>query len=141
MYSRNGSKYSNPYLIERLVSALSYLTAGFVGFIWLLLGIFTKSSLRPFLKYHIFQSIFLSIAYFLTTQILGMLGSIINLIPFVRNVFSMILFPLFIPVLFGFSVIQILIYTVLFYLVFTSLMGRYSYLPWISDIIKMNVRN
>ncbi|MBQ3310706.1 hypothetical protein IJG72_01370 [bacterium] len=141
MYSHNGYRYDNPYLIERIVSALSYLTAGFVGFIWLLLGIFTKSSLRPFMKYHIFQSIFLSITYFLAVQILGMLGSIINFIPFVRNIFSMFLYPLIIPILFGFSIIQILIYTVLFYLVITSLMGKYSYLPWISDIIKMNVRN
>ncbi|MGN0018996.1 MAG: hypothetical protein ACI37S_08150 [Candidatus Gastranaerophilaceae bacterium] len=141
MHSHNNSRYNNPYLIEKLVSALSYLTAGLIGFVWLLLGIFTKSNLRPFLKYHIFQSIFLSIAYFLAIQLLGMLASIINFIPLVRNIFSMLIFPLIIPVVFGFSIIQILIYTVILYLVLTSLMGRYSYLPWISDIIKMNVRN
>ena len=141
MHSHNNSRYNNPYLIEKLVSALSYLTAGLIGFVWLLLCIFTKSNLRPFLKYHIFQSIFLSIAYFLAIQLLGMLASIINFIPLVRNIFSMLIFPLIIPVVFGFSIIQILIYTVILYLVLTSLMGRYSYLPWISDIIKMNVRN
>ena len=141
MHSNNSSRYNNPYLIEKLVSALSYLTAGLIGFIWLLLGIFTKSNLRPFIKYHIFQSIFLSIAYFLIIQLFGMLASIINFIPLVRNIFSMIIFPFIIPVVFGFSIVQILIYTVVFYLVVTSLMGRYSYLPWISDIIKMNVRN
>ncbi len=136
----HNTRYENPYLIERIVSALSYMTSGFIGFIWLLLGIFTKSNLRPFLKYHIFQSIFLAIAYFLLWQLLGMLGSIINLIPLVRNIISMVVFPLVIPLVFGFSIIQILIYTVIFYLVVTSLMGRYSYIPWISDIIKMNVR-
>lgn len=141
MRSYNSSKYNNPYIIERLVSALSYVTAGLIGFVWLLLGIFTKSNLRPFLKYHIFQSIFLSIAYFLLIQVFGMIASIINFIPLIRNIFSMIIFPLMIPVVFGFSIIQILIYTVVFYLVITSLLGRYSYLPWISDIIKMNVRN
>ena len=136
----HNTRYEKPYLIERIVSALSYMTSGFIGFIWLLLGIFTKSDLRPFLEYHIFQSIFLAIAYFLLWQLLGMLGTIINFIPFVRNVISMVIFPLMIPLVFGFSIVQILIYTVIFYLVVTSLMGRYSYIPWISDIIKMNVR-
>ncbi len=135
------NRYEKPYMIERIVSALSYLTSGFIGFIWLLLGIFTKSSVRPFLKYHIFQSIFLAIAYFLACQILGMLASVINFIPIVRNILSMVIFPIMMPLIFGFSILQILIYTFIFYLVATSFMGRYSYIPWISDIIKMNVRN
>ncbi|MBR1943491.1 hypothetical protein IJ843_07130 [bacterium] len=128
-------------MIERIVSALSYITSGLVGFVWLLLGVFTKSNVRPFLKYHIFQSIFLAMAYILLTYLLGMLSSIINFIPVVRNVLSMLIFPLMIPLLFGFSIIQILIYTLIFYLVVTSLMGRYSYLPWISNLIKSYIRN
>ena len=127
-------------MIERIVSALSYITAGMIGFIWLILGVLTKSGLRPFMKYHIFQSIFLSMGYFLLLIILEQLSVIINWIPVVRNIFSMILFPLMIPFIFGFSIIQILIYTVIFYLAVTSFMGRYSYLPWISEIIKKNVR-
>lgn len=137
----HNSRYDNPYMIERIVSALSYITSGLVGFVWLLLGVFTKSNVRPFLKYHIFQSIFLAMAYILLTYLLGMLSSIINFIPVVRNVLSMLIFPLMIPLLFGFSIIQILIYTLIFYLVVTSLMGRYSYLPWISNLIKSYIRN
>lgn len=137
----HSNRYEKPYMIEKIVSALSYLTSGFIGFIWLLLGIFTKSNVRPFLKYHIFQSIFLAIAYFLACQLLGMLASVINFIPILRNIISMIIFPIMMPLIFGFSILQILIYTFIFYLVVTSFMGRYSYIPWISDIIKMNVRN
>ena len=132
--------YEKPYMIERIVSALSYLTSGVIGFIWLLLGIFTKSNLRPFMKYHIFQSIFLAMAYFLLLQLLGMFSTVVNFIPVVRNIISMIMFPFVIPLIFGLSVIQILIYTLIFYLVVTSFMGRYSYIPWISDIINKNVR-
>ncbi len=132
--------YEKPYMIERIVSALSYLTSGIIGFIWLLLGIFTKSNLKPFMKYHIFQSIFLAMAYFILLQLLGLVSNIVNFIPFVRNIISMIIFPFVIPLIFGFSIIQILIYTLIFYLVVTSFMGRYSYIPWISDIIKKNVR-
>ena len=137
----NSNNYEQPYFIEKLVSALSYITSGFVGFIWLLLGIFTKSRVRPFMKYHIFQSIFLAIAYFLLCQILGMLAAIISYIPFVNNAILMVAYLLNAPILFGISIIQILIYTLMVYLVVTSMQGRYSYLPWISDIIKMNVRN
>ena len=136
----HNKRYESPYMIERIVSSLSYITSGFVGFIWLLLGIFTKSNVRPFLKYHIFQSIFISIAYFLACQLFAMLAMIINYIPIVRNIMSMVLFPLMMPLIFGFSILQILIYTVIFYLAATAFMGRYSYIPWISDIIKMNVR-
>ncbi len=133
-------RYDKPYMIERIVSALSYLSAGMIGFIWLILGVLTKSGLRPFMKYHIFQSIFLSMGYFLLLIILEQLSIVINFVPVVRNIFSMLTFPLMIPIIFGLSVIQILIYTLLFYLALTSLMGRYSYLPWISEIINKNVR-
>ena len=133
--------YDKPYMIERIVSALSYLTSGVIGFVWLLIGIFTKSNLRPFMKYHIFQSIFLAMGYFLLLQLLSMLGTVINMIPFVRNAVSMLIFPLVIPLAFGFSLIQIIICVIILYLVITSLMGRYSYIPWISDIINKNVRS
>lgn len=135
------NRFEKTYMIERIVSALSYITSGFVGFIWLMLGVFTKSNLRPFLKYHIFQSIFLAIAYFLACHLFAMLANIINFIPIVRNIISLVLFPLMMPLVFGFSIWQILISTFIFYLAITSFMGRYSYIPWISDIIKMNVRN
>lgn len=140
MHSKNSSKYDSPYMIERIVSSLSYLTSGVIGFIWLILGVLTKSSLRPFMKYHIFQSIFLSMGYFLLVIIIEQVSVIINFIPYVRNIFSMITFPFVIPIIFGLSIIQILIYTLLFYLAVTSFMGRYSYIPWISEIIKKNVR-
>ena len=105
--------YEKPYMIERIVSALSYITAGMIGFIWLILGVLTKSSLRPFMKYHIFQSIFLSMGYFLLLIILEQVSVIINFVPIVRNIFSMALFPFVIPIIYGLSIVQILIYTVI----------------------------
>ncbi len=140
MHNKNNSRYEKPFMIERIVSALSYLTSGVVGFIWLILGVLTKSSLKPFMKYHIFQSIFLAMGYFLLLIILEQVSVIINFIPVVRNIFSLIIFPLVVPIIFGLSIVQILIYTLLFYLAVTSFMGRYSYIPWISEIIKKNVR-
>ena len=48
--------------IERIIAPLSYITMGMVGFIWLIIGLFTKARLKPFLQYHIFQSIFIALA-------------------------------------------------------------------------------
>ncbi|HNW26217.1 MAG TPA: hypothetical protein PLG15_01025 [Candidatus Gastranaerophilaceae bacterium] len=130
-----------PLMIEKIIAGLSYITFGFVGFIWLLIGIFTKNSLRPYLKYHIFQSIFISIAYFLVCQFLGLILNILSIIPFINQIVMQITLYLNMPLFFGFSIIQVAIYAVIFYLVATSFQGKYSYIPWISEIIKANVRN
>lgn len=132
---------SEPLIIEKIIASLSYITFGFVGFIWLLIGIFTKNNLRPYLKYHIFQSIFLSIAYFLLGAFLGLIMNILSIIPIVNQLVLQITFYFNAPIIFGFSLIQVGVYAIIFYLVFTSFQGQFSYLPWISEIIKANVRN
>lgn len=134
-------KPSEPLLIEKIIAALSYITFGFVGFFWLLLGIFTKNSLRPYLKYHIFQSIFISIAYFLLGQFLGLIMNILSMIPFINQLVLQFTFYLNAPLIFDFSVIQIFVYSIIIYLVATCLQGKFSYLPWISEIINANVKN
>lgn len=137
----NRYQQQGPLMIERLIAALSYLTMGFVGFFWLLLGIFTKSKLRPFLQYHIFQSIFISIAYFLICQFLGLIMNILSIIPLVNQLIMQFTLFLNMPLILSFSLIQIVVYAIIFYLAATSFQGQYSYLPMVSDIIKANVRS
>ena len=132
---------NQPLLIEKIIASLSYITLGFVGFFWLLLGIFTKNNLRPYLKYHIFQSIFISIAYFLLGAFLGLIMNILSLIPVVNQLVLQLTFYLNAPLLFGFSLIQTMMYALIIYLIVTSFQGQLSYLPWISEIIKANVRD
>lgn len=132
---------NEPLIIEKVIASLSYITFGFVGFLWMLVGIFTKSKLRPFLQFHIFQSIFISIAYFLLSAFLGLIMNILSIIPFVNQLVLQITFYFNAPFLIGFSFIQIIIYAIIFYLVVTCCQGQLSYLPWISEIIKANVRN
>ncbi len=132
---------NQPLLIEKIIASLSYITLGFVGFLWLLLGIFTKNNLRPYLKYHIFQSIFISIAYFLLGAFLGLIMNILSLIPLVNQLVLQLTFYLNAPLLFGFSLIQTMMYALIIYLIVTSFQGKLSYLPWISEIIKANVRD
>ena len=54
-----------PYPIERLLSAATYLTAGGVGFVWLIVTALCKKRVTQFALYHIMQSIFISILFYL----------------------------------------------------------------------------
>ena len=134
------SDYEKPYMIERIVSALTYPTMGMIGFIWLILGLITHAKLRPFTQYHIFQSIFISIGYVLLCLILGFLLNILGMIPFINYLAAQIVLLFNAPVILGYSIIQTVIYILLFYLAITSFMGMYSRIPWVSNIIDMNVR-
>lgn len=127
------------YMIERLVVSLSYITMGFVGFIWLILGIFTRSHLSPFTQYHVFQSIFISIAYFLLSMLCGFVMDILKFIPFINKLVAQIYFMLNAPVIGSYSIIQTFIYLFIIYLAVTSFMGRYSRVPWVSNIIDENI--
>lgn len=128
-----------PYMIERIVSALSYFTMGFIGFIWLILGLITRSNLRAFTQYHIFQSIFISIGYFLLCMLCGFILNILSFIPFINRLVAQLTFYFNAPLFGPYSLIQTILYGVVIYLAVTSFMGKYSRIPWVSDIIDQNV--
>ena len=128
--------FNKPYPIERILSAATYMTAGGVGFVWLIIAAVFRKQVRSFLMYHIMQSIFISITFYLLS-ILGQLVFVIlykvpliNVVPYLLNM------P--IAIAFNLSLIQIVTTTIILYLAITAGMGYYSYLPWISDIIKGN---
>ena len=129
---------NKPFMIERIVSALSYITMGFVGFIYMLLGLFTRAQLRPFTQYHIYQSIFISIAFFLLNYICGFILTILSYIPLINKLVAQITFLLNAPIVFAYSIIQIIVYGIIFYLAITSFLGIYSRIPFISDITDQN---
>lgn len=126
-------------LVERIVASLSYITMGMAGFIWLIVSLFTNLRLKPFLQYHIFQSIFISLGFTVLSLFVGFLSNILSFIPLINKLAAQIAFLLNMPMFFGYSLIQIVIYSILIYLALTSFMGRYSYIPWISDIIGQNI--
>lgn len=132
-------KNETPYLIERIVAALSYLTMGMVGFVWLIIGLFTNARLKPFLQYHIFQSIFISLGFAVLSILVGWVSNLLSVIPFINKVVAQINFLLNMPLIFDYSLLQTAIYAFLAYLAITSFMGRFSYIPWVSDIIDQNI--
>ena len=132
--------HEKPFMIERIIAGLSYLTMGLVGFIWLIIGLIRRAGLTKFLQYHIFQSIFISMGYVLLCLIFGFLLNLLSMIPFINILAAQIAMFFNMPLFFGYSIIQTIIYILLFYLAITSFLGLYSRIPFISDIIDQNVR-
>lgn len=122
---------------EKIISAASYLTAGIAGFIWIIISHLAGARLKIFLRFHIYQSIFLSILYYLFNIILNILVSIVVKIPIIGSLVYSIYFYIFdFKLILGYSIVDAFVFLVLIYLVLTSLMGRYSNLPWVSKVIK-----
>lgn len=132
---------NKPYPIERILSAATYLTAGGVGFVWFILSLLLKKRVTPFLMYHILQSIFLSIAYFLLVELTKMLLFVLYKLPLINALVGALQYylNLSINLFFGLSIIQLCTTSIILYLAITSGMGYYSYLPWFSDVINGNI--
>lgn len=126
--------------LEKIIAALSYLTSGFVGFVWLILGAVLKLGIRPFLLYHIYQSIFLSVLFFIVQLGLKIILDILSAIPLIGQLVSTLTFLFTTSIFGGFSIINLALLSIVIYLTITSFMGQYSYLPWVSNIIKANLR-
>ncbi len=137
MYREEQAK---PYIIERIVAALTYPTTGIIGVIWLILGWITKSQPRKFTLYHIYQSIFLSLAYVVLDYLIRIIANMFAYVPFVNRLIAQILFWFNMPLLFDYSIVQIFVYSLLIYLTVTAILGRYSYIPFVSDNIKQLLR-
>ena len=125
-----------PYPIERILSVATYLTAGGVGFVWLVLAAFLRRRVAPFLMYHILQSIFISILFFLLSVLGELVYVILYRIPLINAIPYFLNMP--IPIVLNLSIIQLITTIIILYLAITSGMGYYSYLPWVSDIINGN---
>lgn len=133
------SKHITASPVERLIASACYIFP-LVGFIFIVLSYLMKKDLRPFLKYHVFQSIFIAFALWVLVTGIGYAMNLFSIIPVVKNVVGMITFLINTPLFFGFSMVT-LVYTVfVFYLILGALFGKASYVPWVSDIIKANLR-
>ena len=124
------------YPIERIIASTSYLTAGMVGFVWLIIAAVMRKHVTQFVMYHIMQSIFLSILYFLLSTFAELVYVILYRIPVITAIPYYINMPL--GFAFGLSIIQLITTVIILYLAITAFMGMFSYIPWVSDIINVH---
>lgn len=135
-YYRN---YTKPSLFEKLTAILSYIFP-LIGFVFIIVAALMKKDLKPFLKYHIFQSIFIAFALWLILTGLTYLFNLLSYIPVLKNIIGMITFFLNTPIILGFSIITFVYCLFILYLIFGVIRGSDSYVPWVSDIIKTNLK-
>lgn len=122
--------------VDKLISIATYLTMGLAGFIYLIIITLQKATMKPFLKYHIMQSIFVSILLYVITLIAQIIVGVARHVPFVNDIIATMLGILMGPLVFGFSVLNALVVCLIIYLCIGAIRSKYSYIPWVSDNIK-----
>ena len=134
-------KQTNISPIEKIISILSYLTMGIIGFVWILIAHFSGKKLRYFLMYNIVQSMIISIFLAIFRLILNIIFSIMAIIPILNIIAAKINYLisvriLFIPILkLSFNIIEIIIYLLLIYILIGIFIGKIFYVPYLSKLI------
>lgn len=127
-------------IFDRIISFLSYITAGWGGMIVLVVMYFRKKTPSHFLRYNAIQSIFISLLYFIIAMGLGLILKFLSYIPFINYLVAQIAFFFNRPLLLDYSLIQLFTTCLIAYLAISSLLGIYPRVYWISkNIIDRNV--
>ena len=72
-------------------------------------------------------------------MLLGIINDVLSVIPIIK-VFTQQIYYLFnAPLFMNYSLIQMVMYLFIAYLMITSALGVYTYVPFVSDIISQNV--
>ena len=126
---------------ERIISALSYLTFGIFGVIWIVYINVAKKPLTDFAKFNIFQSILLSV---ILTVIAYAYDILLNKFGVIIPILGKILrpFDLFInqtPIYLGFSISGLIITILMMYLIILVILGKRPFVPFISNMIYYNL--
>jgi len=122
---------------ERLISGFSYLTFGLVGFIWLIFSHIRNERMSPFLRFNIFQSIFIAIILYLLGIVFNIILGIVQIVPIIGPITVNIAYYLKdYPMVLGYSPIDFAKLALVFYLAISAFTGRYGEVPWVSDTVR-----
>lgn len=125
---------------DRIISVISYVTAGWAGLIYMVILYFVGKPTSLFLRYNIFQSIFISFFYFLLCMIFGFISNILLQIPLINALVSWFILLFNRPVIFEYSAIQALVTGLFIYMSVAALLGKMPRVYWVSRIIDKSVR-
>ena len=126
--------------IDKIASALTYITAGWFGLLYCVLLVLQKKKISDFLRFNVYQAIFMVLLFFLCCGIFGLIFNILSHIPIIQIAVSWIQLILFKPILFERSIIQLTVGAVVLYCFILSICGRYPRIYWISKIIDEKYR-
>jgi hypothetical protein len=124
---------------DRIFSFLSYVSAGWIGLIVLILLYFMKRSSSRFLRFNVFQAIFISLLFYVIAMGLGYILKLLSFIPFVNLLIANITLLFTQGAIFDYSIIQICMLGLVIYLSIMSLLGKMPRIYWVSKIIDRQV--
>lgn len=129
-------------LFDKLVAITTYYTFGLTGIIWLIASLFIfKKNVTSFCSYHIYQSIFISILLAVLSMGLNFLFQLTVKIPFIGEAIGYVYLWLFnVPVFYTFSLFNFIVFIIITYLALGALFSKMTYFPFISDVIRGNLR-
>ena len=125
---------------EKIGCAISYMTLGIWGLIWLLVSKTPSHFQKDFIRFHCYQSIFLGVLYMFipygVSILFHLVIQIIDLIPTLAPI-SQILHVIHgsIQSLITLGGLALIVYCVIF-----CLYGKYTNIPWISQVINRMLR-
>lgn len=128
-------------LMERIICALSYITFGIAGVVWVVVSYIAKNHMSPFCSYNVYQSIFFSFFLYILSLTCSIAAGLLSAVPFLGELVNK--FTLFFtqtPIYFGYSLWGLIIFVIICYLALFALLGKYPYIPLISDVIGANFR-
>lgn len=117
---------------DRLISFLTYVTVGWAGLICCVILFFLKKTPSHFLRYNVFQSIFISFFYFVACMVLGFICDLLLHVPYLNTLVSHIYLIFNKPVLYSYSILQIFVIGLFIYMAVFSLLGLYPRVYWVS---------
>lgn len=127
-------------LSDNLLSFIFYYTFGIFALVLLIFCSVTKKQTSDFLRFHIYQSLFIAVILACISSIYSFLLNLILNFP-IEIVFlkkALLSFDLFLnrtPIFFTFSLTGLVVFLVVSYLAIFALLGKKSYLPYISDVV------
>jgi hypothetical protein len=135
--------------LEKIISILTYFTMGIVGLVWLIISYFTKQKPKYFLMYNIVQSMIIAIILTILKLLIDIVFSVLSLIPFI-NLFiaklnlllslKILTITTFIGVL-SFSIVELMLTILFFYIIIGIIVGRIFYIPYLSDFIQKSMKS
>ncbi len=128
--------------IEKIISALSYISMGIVGFIWIIIAYALKKRLKYFLMYNIVQSMIIAIFLAIFKLVIDIVLSIISLIPFIDFLAALLNIIISFKILsipflhMSFTLIELFIYSLLIYIICGIINGRIFYIPFLTPVMQ-----
>ncbi len=140
MENFNPRKTNSITIIERFVCALTYFSFMFIGLVWLIICKLTRKNMPRIVTYHIYQSCFISIILYLITLACEISFGFMAGLPIVGSfIKKFLIFACGTPIYFSFTLVHFIVFVIISYLALFAFFGKYSYFPYISDMVKSNL--